>query len=95
MFLERGEVVSDALSPAGSKGYCKGGSLTARICCGEPWSRELSSLSSHNILFIPDQEYMGCNQGTGEASAPPMNPLGRWMVTKSCCCGCSYTSRPI
>lgn len=31
MFLERGEVVSDALSPAGSKGCCKGSSLTA--CC--------------------------------------------------------------
>lgn len=31
MFLERGEVVSNALSPAGSKGCCKGGSLTA--CC--------------------------------------------------------------
>lgn len=44
-------MVSDAWSPVGSKGCCKGGSLTA--CSLLRRAMELFSLSSHEILFMP------------------------------------------
>lgn len=62
MFLGMGEVVSDALSPVGSKGCCKGGSLTA---CYVLWR----AMEQGAVLIVQPRDPL--HSGSGVHGMPP------------------------